>query len=169
MEFSNCLTLQTSVTLGLQAWFFRCLLLQTKRHLLPYHCACNALATLQPVVQQYESTTVWKEPLQSKCSHYMKITDDFHYEWKPSCNYAIPQNLHFCGEQRWMGPKGGHCMVSPRLQLAVWHRWKVPFGTPQYTYYAFFINLTASSHSSLLGGGTWFRVLFKQLLICTAI
>jgi len=33
----------------------------------------------------------------------MKIMDDFHYEWKPSCAYHKIDT--FCGEQRWMGHK----------------------------------------------------------------
>jgi len=36
----------------------------------------------------------------------MKITDNFCYEWKPSCAYHKIDT--FCGEQRWMERKGGH-------------------------------------------------------------
>jgi len=50
----------------------------------------------------------------------MKITNDFSYEWKPSCAYHKIGTFH--GEQRWMGHKGGHwwmhCMYSGSTSLA---------------------------------------------------
>jgi len=38
-------------------------------------------------------------------SHFVKITDSFHYEWEPS--HAYQEIDTFRGEQRWMGHKGG--------------------------------------------------------------
>jgi len=45
----------------------------------------------------------------------MKIMDDFCYEWKPSRAYHKIDT--FCGEQRWMGHKGGQAKGTSQAEV----------------------------------------------------
>jgi len=53
---------------------------------------CFNASYVQLIIQQYESTTVWKESLQSKYPLWKLLHYEWkslHYEWKPSHTYRI--------------------------------------------------------------------------------
>jgi len=79
-------------------------------------------AYVQPVTQQYESTTKLFKIFCNQSSHY----DDFRYEWKPSRDYHKVDTFH--GEQRWMWHQGRHWSVHEECIACIAVRQKSPLG-----------------------------------------